>query len=323
MSRCTHSARDPADGRRCRMHSAGSGRARAWRLKGRRNVLTSCRAQMIPGLEQKQSRPTDFTDGASCMSPALERVRDEPGSFVLLLFFQSAFLLRSMPGLFPLLPFPFVFSSFVTHIHFFFLKNNLHQNVAQTPASENEVQGIVAARAAASMLPDPPSRPSSSARRSRRSSSCFNVKPSARNCRIKPTASCSWGSASDSPSAATRYPNGANRLARLPLARRRARASVVRSAIVSRSHYRGRRGGIMKAEEPSWSITLRARPGPPGYCGRPSVYRWSLLKKGTCSSPGYPNHWYTCETNFRVTWSGRSGTLMRMGGARRVSPKYY
>ncbi len=107
--------------------------------------------QMIPGLEQSPSRLTDFADGASRMSPALRRVRDEPGlsvlSLLLLLLFQPAFFLRSTLGRFLMFPFSFVFFSLITHIRFSLLENNRHQNIAQKPTSENQVQGIVAARA--------------------------------------------------------------------------------------------------------------------------------------------------------------------------------
>jgi hypothetical protein len=51
-----------------------------------------------------------------------------------------------MLGRFLLFPFPFVFFSLITHIRFSLLGNNLHQNVAQNPSSENQVQGIVAAQ---------------------------------------------------------------------------------------------------------------------------------------------------------------------------------
>jgi len=104
--------------------------------------------RMIPGLERRKSRPTDFADGAARMSPALQRVRDEPGSsflILLLLLLQSAFLLRSTLGRFLLFPFSFVFFSLITHIRFSLLENNLHQNVALNPSSEDQVQGIVAA----------------------------------------------------------------------------------------------------------------------------------------------------------------------------------
>ena len=87
--------------------------------------------RMIPGLEQRQSRPTDFADGASRMSPARQRVRDEPCSLVFLLFLQFAFLRRSTLGLFLLFLFSFVFFSLITHIRFSLLEDNLHQNVAR------------------------------------------------------------------------------------------------------------------------------------------------------------------------------------------------
>jgi hypothetical protein len=45
-----------------------------------------------------------------------------------------------------LFPFPFVFFSLITHIRFSLLENNLHQNVAQNPSSENQVQGNEAAQ---------------------------------------------------------------------------------------------------------------------------------------------------------------------------------
>jgi hypothetical protein len=41
-------------------------------------------------------------------------------------------------------PFSFVFFSLITHIRFSLLENNVHQNVAQNPSSENQVQGILA-----------------------------------------------------------------------------------------------------------------------------------------------------------------------------------
>jgi hypothetical protein len=45
-----------------------------------------------------------------------------------------------------MLLFSFVFFSLITHIRFSLLENNLHQNVAQKPSSENQVQGILAAQ---------------------------------------------------------------------------------------------------------------------------------------------------------------------------------
>jgi hypothetical protein len=80
------------------------------------------------------------------MLPAIQRVRDQSGSFVLLLFFQSAFLLRSMLGLLPLFSRSLVFFSLITHIRFSLFEYNLYQNVAQNPSSENQVQGIVTAQ---------------------------------------------------------------------------------------------------------------------------------------------------------------------------------
>ena len=48
---------------------------------------------MITGLGQRQRRPTDFAYGAARMSPALQRVRDEPGSTVLLRLLLLVFFL--------------------------------------------------------------------------------------------------------------------------------------------------------------------------------------------------------------------------------------
>jgi hypothetical protein len=129
----------------CGQRSCSSGAAA--KLPKRRRLMPY---QMIPGLEQRQSRPTDFADGAARLSPALQRVRDEPGSsvFLLLLLFllQPAFLLRGTLGCFLMFPFSFVFFSLITHIRFSVLENHLHQNAAQNPSSENQVQGIVAAQ---------------------------------------------------------------------------------------------------------------------------------------------------------------------------------
>jgi len=67
----------------------------------------------------------------SRMSLALQRMRDESGSSVLLLPLQFAFLRRSTPGLLPLFPLSFVSSSLVTHIRFSLPESNVHRNVAQ------------------------------------------------------------------------------------------------------------------------------------------------------------------------------------------------
>ncbi len=83
-------------------------------------------------------------------------MHDEPVSFgllLLLILLQFAFLRRSTLGCFLLFPFPFVFFSLITHIRFSLLENDLHQNVAQEPSSENQVQGNVAAQVG--QCPDP------------------------------------------------------------------------------------------------------------------------------------------------------------------------
>lgn len=105
---------------------------------------------LIPGLVQREGRSTDFADGASRMSPPLHRGRDQLGSsvllFLLFLLLQFAFLLRSTLGCFLLFPLSFVFFSLITHTRFSLLEDHLHQNVAQNPSSERQVQGIVAAQ---------------------------------------------------------------------------------------------------------------------------------------------------------------------------------